>query len=236
MAVVQASGYSLIQLQLGTSICSRCGPKKQNKNRHIAHFRGLTRKGERNYSIWAPREIFFFLVCLSFGAFFVSFWLHPWHKEILGPGTESVSQQLPKPLQRQSRIFNLLCHQGTPVCLFIGVVLLEDLGIGESFQEINPGLIEKLQLLAHVSVTSDYACQLKHQSGREARHTQDSNESALPSHRNLKYTNLRGLSQMECPKSTANRCSPGNTGIRGGISQPDTGGQRQEAGRKVSLG
>lgn len=73
---------------------------------------------------------------------------------------------------------------------------------------------------------SGYVNQLNHQSGRETKHTQGSDELAMLSHRNLKYINIGGLSQMECPKSMANRCSPGDMGVRGGISQPDRGGQR----------
>lgn len=68
--------------------------------------------------------------------------------------------------------------------------------------------------------------------GKEAKHTQDSDESAMPSHRHVKYISLGGLSHMWCSKSTANRCSPGATGVRGGISQPDRGGQRRGAGRR----
>lgn len=49
------------------------------------------------------------------------------------------------------------------VCLFIAVVLLEDLGIFESFKEIS-GESAKLQLLGHISMISGYVNQLNHQS------------------------------------------------------------------------
>lgn len=83
----------------------------------------------------------------------------------------------------------------------------------------------------HIHVISSFVNLLNHQSRREVKHTQGSDESALPGPRNLKYINIRGLSQMECPKSMANKCSPGDTGVKGDISQPDRGGQKWGAGR-----
>lgn len=68
--------------------------------------------------------------------------------------------------------------------------------------------------------------QLNHQSGREAKYTPGSDESAMPSHRNVKYIDLGGLSHVPCSKSMANRCSPGDMGVRGGVSQLDRGRQR----------
>ena len=43
------------------------------------------------------------------------FWPHPQHMLVLGgQGIQPVSQQLPKLLQGQHHILNLLHHQGTP--------------------------------------------------------------------------------------------------------------------------
>ena len=72
--------------------------------------------------------------------------------------------------------------------------------------------------------------QLNHQSGREAKQTPGSDESAMPSHRNVKYIDLGGLSHVPCSKSMENRCSPGDMGVRGGLSQLARGGQRRGAG------
>ena len=50
---------------------------------------------------------------------FFFFWLHPWCMEVTRPGTESVPQQQPEPLQWQCRIHNPLHHKGTPIPIFL---------------------------------------------------------------------------------------------------------------------
>ena len=42
------------------------------------------------------------------------FWLRLWHVEVWGPEIETSPQKLPKPLQWQCQILNLLHHMGTP--------------------------------------------------------------------------------------------------------------------------
>lgn len=69
-----------------------------------------------------------------------------------------------------------------------------------------------------------------HQLKREAKHTQGSSESAMLSQRNEKHINTRGLSQMSCPKSTVNRCSPGDMEVREAlVSQAEEGGGKGPA-------
>ena len=51
--------------------------------------------------------------------FFFNFWLCPQHEEVPVPRTEPTPQQLPKPLQWQCQILNLLCHQGNSSAKFL---------------------------------------------------------------------------------------------------------------------
>ena len=120
-------------------------------------------------------------------------------------------------------------------CLLIAVVSLADLRREWKFQRNTSGEGAKLQLLWHVK-KSGYVIQLNHQSGREAKHTQGSDESAMPSHRNVKYISLGGLSHIWCSKSMANRCSPGARESEEALvsrTGEDGGGEQAEG---ISLG
>ena len=66
--------------------------------------------------------------------------------------------------------------------------------------------------------------------------TQGSDESAMPSHRNVKYISLGGLSHIWCSKSMANRCSPGARESEEALvsrTGEDGGGEQAEG---ISLG
>ena len=52
--------------------------------------------------------------------FFFIFWLHPWHGEVPGLGTEPESQPRLKPLWWQHLILTPLCHKETPKRSYFG--------------------------------------------------------------------------------------------------------------------
>ena len=50
------------------------------------------------------------------------FWLHLWHVEVSGPGTDPVPQQPLELMQGQCWVLNPLCHKRTPYTVHFKVV------------------------------------------------------------------------------------------------------------------